>query len=331
MANDVALLPPKGRTRQVMHGIVTGIAVSAAVAVVLMAATTMLSLAARWSWLADLATHFRVQTAVGAASALAILLVAKRWKWSMAAAVLLVVNGAAVAPFYWPTNAAPQLSATYSVLTANVHVGNRDMTPLVQLLRRRRPDVVFLVEVHPAAVAQLEGLDDLYPYHVLQPRSDAFGYALFSRRPITSQQTEQCTNAGPQTIAATIEFDGRDVVVIGTHPPPPVSSQLAQQRDRQLRAVGKLAAGRQGPLILLGDLNTTSWSPVFQDLLTESGLRDSRVGFGPQPSWPNLPWACRIPIDHILVTRDVRTVSREVGPGVGSDHLPILATFFFDD
>jgi len=250
----------------------------------------------------------------------------------MAAGVVLVVNGAAVVPLYWPTNAAaPRSLATYSVLSANVHVGNRDMTPLVQLLRRRRPDVVFLVEVQQAALAQLEDLDDLYPYRILRPRSDAFGYALFSRRPITSQQTEPFTNVGPQTLAATIDFDGRDVVLIGTHPPPPVSSLLAQQRDRQLGAIGKLAASRKGPLILLGDLNTTSWSPIFQDLLSESGLRDSRAGFGPQPSWPNLPWACRIPIDHILVSREVRTVSREVGPDVGSDHLPVFATLLFDD
>jgi hypothetical protein len=34
-----------------MHGIVWGVAVSAAVAVVLIAAATILSFAARWSWL----------------------------------------------------------------------------------------------------------------------------------------------------------------------------------------------------------------------------------------------------------------------------------------
>jgi len=60
MANDVAQSPPKSCTRQVMHGIVTGLAFCAAVAVVLMAAATMLALVARWSWLADFATHFRV-------------------------------------------------------------------------------------------------------------------------------------------------------------------------------------------------------------------------------------------------------------------------------
>ena len=40
--------------------------------------------------------------------------------------------------------------------------------------------------------------------------------------------------------------------------------------------------------MLMGDMNCTSWSPYFQDMLTVSGLRDSRRGFGVEGSWPAL-------------------------------------------
>jgi len=102
---------------------------------------------------------------------------------------------------------------------------------------------------------------------------------------------------------------------------------IAQVRDRQLREVGRIAAELPRPLILLGDLNITSWSPHFQDLLESSGLRDSRLGWGIQPTWPANPWLLRIPIDHALVSRDVRVIARRTGPAIYSDHRPIVLDF----
>jgi endonuclease/exonuclease/phosphatase family metal-dependent hydrolase len=34
----------------------------------------------------------------------------------------------------------------------------------------------------------------------------------------------------------------------------------------------------------------------------------------------------RIPIDHVVVSPEVRVTDRRVGPDVGSDHLPVEAT-----
>ena len=73
----------------------------------------------------------------------------------------------------------------------------------------------------------------------------------------------------------------------------------------------------------MGDLNTTSWSPFFSDLIEESGLRDSRKGFGIQTTWPDGLFLLRIPIDHCLVSKDISVLDRRVGPSIGSDHFPV--------
>jgi endonuclease/exonuclease/phosphatase (EEP) superfamily protein YafD len=80
--------------------------------------------------------------------------------------------------------------------------------------------------------------------------------------------------------------------------------------------------------MVLGDLNTTSWSPYFRDLVADSGLLDSRRGFGVEPSWPSfgLP-LLRIPIDHGLVSPAVSVLDRRIGPAAGSDHLPLVIDF----
>ncbi len=45
-----------------------------------------------------------------------------------------------------------------------------------------------------------------------------------------------------------------------------------------------------------------------------------------QATWNARRWVPRIPIDHVVVSPEVKVIARRVGPDVGSDHLPIEAT-----
>lgn len=81
-----------------------------------------------------------------------------------------------------------------------------------------------------------------------------------------------------------------------------------------------------GPAILAGDFNMTPRSYRLQRLLAVAGLR-RRAAF--LRSWPagghgGLPLPAFL-IDHVLTTPDIRTVSIETGPNLGSDHLPVIA------
>ena len=79
--------------------------------------------------------------------------------------------------------------------------------------------------------------------------------------------------------------------------------------------------------ILIGDLNTTPYSPYFSQLLKDSGLLNSMQGLRILGTWPaDLPFFLRIPIDHLLVSKNIQVVKQEICPHVGSDHLPILTS-----
>jgi len=80
----------------------------------------------------------------------------------------------------------------------------------------------------------------------------------------------------------------------------------------------------------VGDLNSSSWSPAFRDLLRDAGLRDTRLGRGVQSTWPAWLPMVQIPIDHALVSPGVRVHGRFVGDRVGSDHLPVVLDFSVD-
>jgi endonuclease/exonuclease/phosphatase (EEP) superfamily protein YafD len=98
-------------------------------------------------------------------------------------------------------------------------------------------------------------------------------------------------------------------------------------RDAQLAAIAAAARSKNGPLVLAGDLNVTSWSAAFDLLTDRTRLVDSRAGFGVQPSWPKWFGPGRIPIDHCLVTPEIAVRDRFVGPDLGSDHFPIVVDF----
>ena len=78
-------------------------------------------------------------------------------------------------------------------------------------------------------------------------------------------------------------------------------------------------------VIAIGDLNSTSWSGRFRQFQADSHLVNSQLGFGLQTSWPaKLPSLFRLPIDHCLHSKSIRTVERVIGSDIGSDHLPLL-------
>ena len=107
-----------------------------------------------------------------------------------------------------------------------------------------------------------------------------------------------------------------------------MTSVNAAIRNLQLRELARLAAEHAGPTILCGDLNTSGWSPYFQDLLREGELLDTRQGFGLLPSHSTF-YVVQMTLDHILVSKHFRTLRRWVVPCWGSDHDAVAADLAF--
>jgi endonuclease/exonuclease/phosphatase (EEP) superfamily protein YafD len=202
---------------------------------------------------------------------------------------------------------------------------------VLDFIRNENPDFFLVLEVDTRWQVALEDLQNDFTNSVIRARSDNFGIALYSRHAITSHRVVQLDDSKVPTIVTTIDLNGQNVCVVGTHPLPPIGRRRSELCDRHLKAIGELIGQLPTPVMVLGDLNTTSWSPHFRDLLKRSGLRDSRRGFGVQPTWPDEPWFLRIPIDHALVSEDLVVTQRYVGPDIGSDHLPIVVEFAVPD
>lgn len=266
------------------------------------------------AWLIDLASHWQWLFLLGLVvfAGLACCL-DKRW------AVLLLAL-----PLPWLTASAPASASdsqaqVFAVASANVHLDSRNTQALATWLAQEKPDVVVLLEVSPAYAQGLRTLLD-YPFQHILAQDSPFGIAVLSRHPL--QQIEVIEDAqGIAHIEAQLQWHGKPIGIIALHPMPPLSPQYHSVRNAKLEALAKQAAASAIPTVLAGDLNATPWSSAFSGL-AQLGLRRAS---GLAATWPAvLQGVLGLPIDHVLVTQHWAVMARQVGPQLGSDHLPVL-------
>lgn len=291
---------------------------------VMIGAPALAGFLARWGHLFELASHFRAQYAIGLLIGTALLIAARRFRIALVTALLLAVHGSLLWPFYRPAGPVRSVARDLRIVTLNIHSVNRQEAAVLGFVRETAPDVAVFLEVSEHWGRVLSALEEDWPYSLTESRHGNFGIAIFSRLPLGNPRIESLSEGCP-TILATVERNGRSVTICGAHPYPPMSPGTAESRDRQLRKLAELVAAEPGDRIVVGDFNSTSWSPAFADLAARTGLIDSRLGLGVQPTWPTfLPGLLRIPIDHCLVSPGIAVIDRRTGPDVGSDHLPVI-------
>lgn len=289
-------------------------------------AVSLAGFAARYHWLAELATHLHLQLALGL-GVVAIGLAALRSNaFAAVALVVAAINMLFVLPLFLPTTAFdPVTGRPLTVLLANVHRENREHEAVVSVVRKERPEVAVFLEVDRAWMEGLAPLRSEYPYEVSVPRDDDFGIAVFSRDPLTRTETFDVGSRPLPALVTRLERSGGTVTLVAAHTPPPISKEYAADRNEVLRDLATVARESGSPLVLCGDLNLTPWSPYFGDLLRGVGLRHAARGFGLLPTWnANLPSFLGLPIDHCLVTPDVGVRGARRGPHIGSDHYPLI-------
>ncbi len=295
---------------------------------VLCAATAAGFMGRLW-WILDLCSHFRVQYLAGLAVLALIFGIARRHKAAVALSVFACANLAVVLPGWVlaPRTEQDPGSATIRVMLANVNTSYGDAGKVLSAITGHDPDVIVLEEVSRRWLRDLAPLAARYPHVVTEPREDNFGIALYSRLPLSSARIEWIGGADVPSVVAEVETPDGRATVIGTHPLPPASAEYSRWRNDQLEALPGFVKGIEGAVVLLGDLNVSPWSHHFRNLVERSGLIDSARGRGWQPTWPAGAFPLLIPIDHCLHSEDLVVTDRTTGPGIGSDHLPLVVNF----
>jgi endonuclease/exonuclease/phosphatase (EEP) superfamily protein YafD len=149
--------------------------------------------------------------------------------------------------------------------------------------------------------------------------------AIFSRYPLLTKERLVLDSSAHVALKVEVAVEQTRVTLLALHPTTPITPWKFKNRNKQFHEAASIMRSTGGPKLLIGDLNTTMWSPYFVKLLRDSGLRDARRGFGLHPTWPAvLPGFLRLPIDHCLVSDEWLVQAVSTGVAKGSDHQTVL-------
>jgi vancomycin resistance protein VanJ len=234
------------------------------------------------------------------------------------------------------------------LVTFNVLVLTEDYERIIAWLRATDADVILLQEVDDAETPVIiESLVDAYPYQV-----DLIGTTLLalSRYPIREQSL---VDLGAWFIDRfVLEVEGQALAIYNMHMHLPIRDEPhiwfdthkgmvnlflkydEFHRNRLIHRLLELLAQEDLPYIVAGDFNTSDNALIYDDMMAvmRDSFRETNTGLG--TTWPAAAGDDPLPgiippllrIDYVWHSTNLRALATEIGPDLGSDHLPVVAT-----
>jgi endonuclease/exonuclease/phosphatase (EEP) superfamily protein YafD len=209
------------------------------------------------------------------------------------------------------------------VATFNLWGPNDRMDEVANYLARESPDVIVFQEVRPQHGGKL--LDTLslrYPH-----RAGDTGLVVLSKYPFLADG--RIDRAGyPSWMSLFIRWvrldvNGVEFDLAGVHLARPFYPKLQQQ---DILTLTRFVRNQSAPLIVAGDFNMSPWTDKLRIFTGATKLLRYNTF---HPTWPMhwhdvalLPF---VPIDNVFASRQFASIATKAGPGLGSDHRPVIA------
>jgi endonuclease/exonuclease/phosphatase (EEP) superfamily protein YafD len=271
----------------------------------------------------------------------------RAWRLLLASMLLLLLAAGLFVPDMMPRLPRPAVQPDVRVLTLNMRYDNPDVPGAVEMLMAQDADIIALQELQEPMIPIFEQYRDQYPYQRLNPRETPGGLGILSRYPLEPLEILE----GVRGVQTVVTVEGRPITLIVAHPFVPRGAMTLHVpftdinkevptfeptlRNVQLENLIDHVARTEGPLLLMGDLNTADREPVFQpfDVLLRDAYNEAGWGMGYTYSNTALglghayaPLLPRVRIDYILSSSDIIPLAAHVNcTATGSDHCMVIA------
>lgn len=220
-------------------------------------------------------------------------LVIRSWWMRGAVAAALVLFLALFGTRFLPRSTPSSSGTAIRVMTFNQLFTNEHVADIIREIRAQDADVVGLQEFsEQTAEAIKKELIGEYPYQFLKPGNQS-GLGLISRYPFLTQGVDESQHGQ----RVTIQLEGQTVTIISLHLAAPYIESHKSRRLFALpiitdydtsapnREIDRLLAGIEkidGPLIIMGDFNTSDREPRYAKLaaVLHDAFRESNWGLG---------------------------------------------------
>ena len=199
--------------------------------------------------------------------------------------------------------------------------------------------MLALQELTPAIEAKLENsIGKKYLYRKTLPLEGTNGIGLYSRYPIISSEYLQF-NERPFAQITLLEIKGKKIQVINVHLASPARAvedpenflslysfnyNIRKEQWRLLSEVVNKNKDNYSLQLLVGDLNTTRYEPLFREIKTEWVDLYDQAGNGLGLNFPHSEKMNPVfTLDYIFGRGLIEALELKVVEGGGSDHLAI--------
>ena len=304
------------------------------VATVLLVLLSLTGYLGEFHYALDLSSHFKLQYLIAGFCLFFFFLMTKRKVWCIVSIFCILLNLIEVVPWYLPPRAIladAQASANATnpnpqplrILQSNVLFKNKQYSEVISLVQLENPDIAFFQEVGASWKKELEALRDTFPYSLVPPIPARFEPAIYSKLPLENTSITVLDEL-IQILYAEVKVQEQVVSIVGIHLSTPMTQRSFNHRNQQLAVFGDYLAKIKNPVLVVGDFNITMWSPFYKRFIQQTELKNARYGFGILPTWSTKLPPLSIPIDHCLVSQNVKVLKIRTGRYVGSDHLPLV-------
>ena len=296
-----------------------------------------------WWWVAFL-NAFAVYTFLPAFVLGALTTLAGLWRATARLGIVAIIAVIWFGQFFQPKSVGISGAPTIKVVTLNVLGGSANDAKITAWLEETDADFVLLQELtDDFAETLFSEVSDRYPHQYHEAREDWWLTGLLSKHEILEASDLDNSKRRQRFV---VNVDGVEIALYNVHLSMPVRPEprfintpsswlnLALRYDEAARNAQidtLLAALKEEPLpyIVGGDFNLSQHSIKYSSLavvMTDS-FRETETGLGPTypASASIIPPLIRI--DYIWHNRDsFQAIATEIGPDLGSDHLPVTAT-----
>jgi len=281
-----------------------------------------LSFLAAFGWPFEILSHFRVQFFYASLAAIiSHSLLTKDWIFVVVSIFLAAVNLLPIGSHFVFVQSAPAAKPTdmpVRVVFSNLLHHPRHLRAAAAYAETQGADILVITEIPLTVIPRLDTFVPEYPHQVVSGNRNTLDVAILSKHPIVSHGMRRINPGENPVLDADISVGGETIRVVALHPKKPLRRWTKRGRDRSIESAFNIA-GSADHAVVVGDFNTTLWSPVLWR------QRDGfHTTFNVRPTWLTSIPLFGLTIDHLFASHAVAIEKRKVGPFIGSDHYPVL-------
>ena len=222
----------------------------------------------------------------------------------------------------------------------NLNFRNKEMTSVVEYIKKHPMDIITLQEVTPEHKEILQELKfdgnklhltthypfvehkkGAYPYQLYCDFRGVGGGAILSKYPINPEKFVCVEGQGLLWAEVKMPYKKINVASIHLHWPFPY------QQQEQIEFLKPVLENIPKPTLIAGDFNAVAWSNAVEKIANASNTKVAnglRWSIELKKQLPLLPFM-KLSIDHLLVSEELEVHRMKVEKDLGSDHLPVVS------